>query len=197
LRFEAGHDAIHLSATAWADVVSLKDESVVERKIADSGDAKNSRQFVEIEIATADHPNDMKLNPGCGSGRLSGMRDSILHQAQAEAVRTRSFAVGTEHLLLALLADSRSAALDVLRELGVPLERIRQEVEWSLPPSDSAPPPGRLPSTPAADQALAGAADPVSLLAALSRSADPAGQILRKLGVTPDAVRETLDSGDR
>jgi ATP-dependent Clp protease ATP-binding subunit ClpA len=49
--------------------------------------------------------------------------------ARDEAVRLDERYVGTEHFLLALARDSDSVAAQVLERLGVPLERIRSDVE--------------------------------------------------------------------
>lgn len=129
------------------------------------------------------------------------MADSkILSLAQAEATRTRSDTIGTEHLLLALLADGRGEAVELLRELGVNLERIRQEIEWKLPVTLSAgTQPGRLPLSPQAQHAVdsAGQESVRLLLALLEPGSGLAGEVLAKVGVRQAAVLELLDDGDR
>jgi ATP-dependent Clp protease ATP-binding subunit ClpC len=127
------------------------------------------------------------------------MAEKIMTLAQNEAMRTRSNAIGTEHVLLALLADGRNAAVEVLRELGVNLERARQEIEWKLPPTAGGPPPGKLPLSPQAQKVLEAAAssEPEQLLIALADSPGTAGDVLRKLGVTRKSILEVLDAGDR
>lgn len=127
------------------------------------------------------------------------MAEQIMTLAQNEAMRTRSNAIGTEHVLLALLAEGRNGAVDVLRELGVNLERVRQEVEWKLPPTAGGPPPGKLPLSGEVRTVIeaANSSEPVPLLIALADGPGTAGDVLRKLGVTRSAILDALDSGDR
>src|SRR5262245_2731827 len=68
---------------------------------------------------------------------LSGMRGynfteevrQVLARARSEASRLRHEYVGTEHLLLALIADPAGAGTSVLRELGVQAEGARRAIE--------------------------------------------------------------------
>lgn len=48
--------------------------------------------------------------------------------AQKEAQRFRHNYIGTEHLLLGLIAEGEGIAAGVLESLGIKLERVRREV---------------------------------------------------------------------
>jgi ATP-dependent Clp protease ATP-binding subunit ClpC len=136
------------------------------------------------------------------------MSEKLLKLAQTEASRTRCNAIGTEHILLAILADGRNTAVELLRELGVHLERARQEIEWKLPASAGAQPPGKLPMSPQAQQVIdaagkiaqkfgSSAIESEHLLLALLQSPGTAGEVLAKLGAKASDVQELLDAGDR
>jgi len=53
----------------------------------------------------------------------------VLQLARREAERLNHGYVGTEHLLLGLVALGQGVAVEVLRKMGVDLERVRREVE--------------------------------------------------------------------
>jgi ATP-dependent Clp protease ATP-binding subunit ClpA len=54
---------------------------------------------------------------------------AVVERAQAEARSLGHGYIGTEHLLLGLLADERELAAGVLREAGVTAEAVRAEIE--------------------------------------------------------------------
>src|SRR5437867_12242406 len=53
----------------------------------------------------------------------------VLNLARKEAERFHHNFVGTEHVLLGLIALGQGTAVNVLRQMGVVLETVRQEVE--------------------------------------------------------------------
>ena len=59
---------------------------------------------------------------------LSNECKRVLAYAFEEAERFGHQQVGTEHVLLGLLREKTSKAADVLNELGVTLERARNEI---------------------------------------------------------------------
>jgi ATP-dependent Clp protease ATP-binding subunit ClpA len=68
-------------------------------------------------------------------GRMFTPRaQEVLKLAHNEADRFKHGFVGTEHLLLGLIAIGKGVASTVLQKLGLDLERVRQEVEKQLPP---------------------------------------------------------------
>ena len=61
--------------------------------------------------------------------RFTDRARKSLQLANQEAVRCDDSFVGTEHLLLGLAKEQSGIAAQALRNLGVDLERLRQEVE--------------------------------------------------------------------
>jgi ATP-dependent Clp protease ATP-binding subunit ClpC len=49
--------------------------------------------------------------------------------AHKEAERLNHNFIGTEHILLSLIKDGKSVAVNVLKNLGLNLENVRMEVE--------------------------------------------------------------------
>jgi ATP-dependent Clp protease ATP-binding subunit ClpC len=64
----------------------------------------------------------------------SELAERIVAQAHREAVALRHEFVGTEHLLLALSADTESVGSAVLRALGVKHEELRERVRDAVQP---------------------------------------------------------------
>ncbi|HIE11563.1 MAG TPA: ATP-dependent Clp protease ATP-binding subunit, partial [Kiritimatiellae bacterium] len=84
----------------------------------------------------------------------------VLQLARREAERLNHGYVGTEHLLLGLVALGQGVAVEVLRKMGVDLERVRREVERlvgagepTLLPAGAAS--GNIPFTPRVKKVLA------------------------------------------
>ncbi len=109
--------------------------------------------------------------------------------------------VGTEHVLLGLVAEPSGATVDVLGAMGVDVARIRSEVERLVQRGSGTISPGTLPRTPRTQQVIEYAHDEAQsvgqkvvdvehLLIALLREPDGvAGVALRNLGVKPDQLR--------
>jgi ATP-dependent Clp protease ATP-binding subunit ClpC len=124
-----------------------------------------------------------------------------MQRAGVEARALNHQYIGTEHILLGLVADETESAANMLRVLGVSADAIRQEVESLVQRGMEQVSPGPLRLTPRSQQVIefareeAGAVNQVSvdaehLLLALLREPDGvAGQVLRNLGVKPDELR--------
>jgi ATP-dependent Clp protease ATP-binding subunit ClpC len=78
----------------------------------------------------------------------------VLELAHHEACRMGHEYVGTEHLLLGLLAEGRGVSAVALRELGVDLDGARREVERIIQLGPDGPIKGKLPLSPRAKQAV-------------------------------------------
>lgn len=114
--------------------------------------------------------------------------------------------VGTEHLLLGLLADESSVAAKALRDAGVTAAAARRKAAEAVGTTGAGPAPGGpLPRTARAARALgrsrrfchARHADLVAsehLLLAVLDVEGTAGQVLRGLGVDVDRLRASLDA---
>jgi ATP-dependent Clp protease ATP-binding subunit ClpC len=134
-----------------------------------------------------------------------------LETAQAQARQLNNDFVGTEHLLLGLLAtkhasDGDSEAVRALRKLGISLEELRTSLVKALPHGDEAPViTGSLPFSPNAKHALNGAIisaqadhEPRVSTRLMLRAllVDPESEIrasLRACGADLDRLQTTLD----
>jgi hypothetical protein len=128
-------------------------------------------------------------------------RDAIA-RAQDEGSLLRHRWVGTEHLLLGLLAVDRGAAA-TLRTLGVTLEAARGEVVRQIGKGEREVRPGPRPFTVRAKRVIEGAlrealarrSEQISgddLLLALVEHEGGGADALRELGVTPERLRAEL-----
>jgi ATP-dependent Clp protease ATP-binding subunit ClpC len=161
--------------------------------------------------------------PGCASVRrrrglrASPMRRQVVALAQQEARGLRHDYVGTEHILLGLLAAREGNAARALEALGLTPDRVRtrlfQILEREVQPSpatcarswtDSRPPAGSLRLTPRVKKGFALSyreadrlgdheVDTAHLLLGLLHEGEGfAAHILVELGADPDRVREQL-----
>ena len=137
--------------------------------------------------------------------RISLRVEKVLSAANEEAARLHHEYVGTEHLLLALVADGEGIAVAALRNLGVDLTLVRTKIETAITRGASSVPPSvTRPLTSRAKRAfeLAGeAAHSMGhtylgtehlLLGLMAESKNIAAQILASLGTKVDATRTEI-----
>jgi hypothetical protein len=156
-----------------------------------------SKQAVQQRYGTA------RAEPGAWPGRWAPAARETLNRAGQEARELGHDYVGTEHALLALARAEQGIAAEVLAELGVAPERMlatscmqarpgkqsRQECMSVMPRFKEALEHARR----IADRLGAGVADTEHLLAGIVAVPDSmAVEILRRLKVSPDAVRRAL-----
>jgi ATP-dependent Clp protease ATP-binding subunit ClpC len=123
--------------------------------------------------------------------------------AQEESQRLSHNYIGSEHLLLGLLAEREGVAARALESLNVTLTAAREQVEEIIGPGQQKPH-GHIPFTPRAKKILELALrealttgseviDTEHLLLGLIDEGDGVGaQILQRLGATTQAVREAV-----
>jgi predicted nucleotide-binding protein len=123
----------------------------------------------------------------------------VLSFAHQEAERARNNSIGTEHLLLGLLAEEGGVAGRVLRELGLITDRVREVVKRiSSAPSDFDP--NRVELASQTQQVLEFAVEEARrlghhyigtehILLGLVRVEGTALEVLRRLGITEDQIR--------
>lgn len=137
--------------------------------------------------------------------RFTDRARKVMMLANQEAQRFNHEYLGTEHLLLGLVKEGSGIAANVLRNLGVELDRIRLEVEKIVQagPADT-PTMGKLPRTPRAKRVIEYAIEEAKglnhnyvgtehlLLGLIRENEGVAAQILLNLGVTVAAVRTEI-----
>jgi hypothetical protein len=132
-----------------------------------------------------------------------------LELARQEAPRLNHGFVGTEHVLLGLLALEEGVVPNVLKKLGVDREIVRRQVEsWvrGFPPTETH---GRFPYTPRVKKTLRLAARAASLsrgacvgvehifLGLLLEGEGVGGRVLRDLGLTPETIEQEITMEER
>lgn len=126
----------------------------------------------------------------------------VMTLANDEARRLNHEYLGTEHILLGLAKEQYGVATNVLRNLGIDLTRVRDQVERLVQCGQGAPASGELPATPRAQKLIEHACEEARqlnhnypgtehLLLALVRDSESlASKVLLELGVTFEQVRE-------
>jgi len=129
--------------------------------------------------------------------------DRVLARAAEEARSMGHWYVGTEHLLLGLVADTDGPAGRAFKQLGVTLEGARAQVTAEVPPSNDAPP-GEIPLSPRAKGTIDGAPRQAMglkddfvgtehlLLSLLIERDSRTANVLTLLGAPPDLLRTTV-----
>lgn len=135
--------------------------------------------------------------------RFTDRARKVLQLAQQEAVRFSHEYVGTEHVLLRLLAEGYGVATNVLKNLDIEPRKVRAEVEKAIRPGHK-PGTGQLPHTPFTDKAIEYAIEETQhfnhqfvgtehlLLGLLRASEGIAAQVLTNLGLDLDDAREEV-----
>jgi ATP-dependent Clp protease ATP-binding subunit ClpA len=130
-----------------------------------------------------------------------GAKEAI-GRAQEEARSMGHPLVGTEHLLLGLVADAGGPAGQAFRELGVTSEGAREQVLAEVPPGDGTA--GELPFSPRAKGTIDGATRQAMgfkddfvgtehlLLSMLIERDSRTANVLTLLGAPPDLLRTTV-----
>ncbi len=125
----------------------------------------------------------------------------VLQLARKEADRFNHAYIGTEHILLGLIALSEGVAVNVLTRLGVDLESLRLEVEKAVGQGPETKTAGTLPMTPRAKKVLALAGSEARslnhsyvgtehiLLGLLREEEGIAARVLRNLNVDVERAR--------
>ena len=135
--------------------------------------------------------------------RFTDRARKIMQLSNQEARRLRHEYVGTEHVLLAIIQDTGVAA-NVLKNLHVDLQKLRQEVEKIVRSGPDMVTMGKLPQTPRAKKVIEYAIEEARtlnhnyvgtehlLLGLVREEQGVASQVLLNLGVTLAAVREQV-----
>jgi len=135
------------------------------------------------------------------SGSYTPRAQQVIQLARSEADRFNHSYVGTEHLLLGLVALGQGVAVTVLERMGVSLESLRMEVEKAVGQGPETKTVGNVPFTPRAKKVLQLAAAEARalnhtyvgtehlLLGLLREGEGVASQVLRNLNINVDTTR--------
>jgi ATP-dependent Clp protease ATP-binding subunit ClpC len=138
------------------------------------------------------------------SNRFTERAQRVILIAQEEAKRLNHDYVGTEHILLGLIALGEGVAAQVLANLGVDLRRVRSEIEKIVGTGDNVMLLGEIPFTPRAKKVLEYAVEEAQhmghsyvgtehlLLGLIREEEGVAARVLENLGLRLDVVREEV-----
>lgn len=140
------------------------------------------------------------------SNRFTERAQRVILIAQEEAKRLNHDYVGTEHLLLGLIALGEGVAAQVVANLGVDLRRVRAEIEKIVGTGDNVMLLGEIPFTPRAKKVLELAVEEAQnmghnyvgtehlLLGLIREEEGVAARVMENIGVRLDVVREEVIS---
>ena len=86
--------------------------------------------------------------------RFDNRARKVMALARKEAQRFNHHFIGIEHIFLGLLQEGSGVAANVLKILGVEIDKIRREIEKNVQAGPPQVTPGQLPFTPRAKKAL-------------------------------------------
>jgi len=130
----------------------------------------------------------------------------VMQLAREEAARLGHNYIGTEHLLLGIIREGKGSAVNVLTNLGLNLESIKQSIDDYVASSGGSMTMGEVPFTPRAKQILEIAANEAKqmksqfvrtchlLLALLKDKDGVAAQILAAFGVDHKTAKEEVSA---
>ena len=136
--------------------------------------------------------------------RFTDRAKKVMNLARQEAQRFNHEYLGTEHILLGLVQEGSGVAANVLKNMGIDLDRIRSEVEKLVKTGPSMVTMGQLPFTPRAKKVLELSMEEASnlghnyigtehlLLGLIKENEGIAAKVLTNLGVKLEDVREEV-----
>ena len=136
--------------------------------------------------------------------RFTDRAKKVMNLARQEAQRFNHEYLGTEHVLLGLVQEGSGVAANVLKNMGIDLNKIRAEVEKIVKTGPSMVTMGQLPFTPRAKKVLELSMEEASnlghnyigtehlLLGLIKENEGIAAQVLMNLGIKLEDVREEV-----
>ncbi len=136
--------------------------------------------------------------------RFTDRAKKVMNLARQEAQRFNHEYLGTEHILLGLVQEGSGVAANVLKNMGIDLNKIRTEVEKIVKTGPSMVTMGQLPYTPRAKKVLELSMEEAGnlghnyigtehlLLGLIKENEGIAAQVLINLGVKLEDVREEV-----
>jgi len=136
--------------------------------------------------------------------RFTERARKVMGIARREAQRFHHEYIGTEHILLGLIQEGHGVAANVLKSMGIDLEKIRREVEKIVKAGPAVEPSVQIPFTPRAKKVVELALEEANnlghnyigtehlLLALLREQEGIAAHVLMNLGVKLEDVRQEV-----
>src|SRR5262245_22488842 len=136
--------------------------------------------------------------------RFTDRARKVMALARKEAQRFNHDFIGTEHILLGLIQEGSGVAANVLKNLGVEINKIRSEIEKNVQSGPSMVTMGQLPFTPRAKKVLELSMEEANelghnyigtehlLLGLLRENDGVAAQVLQDLGLKLEEVRNEV-----
>lgn len=201
---ELGHECV---GTGHLLVGLIREKEGIAAKVLSASGIRLEDALADVRkrpgTAAPEETPVLPRRPSFVFDRYADRSRMVLGLARQEAQRFSHDYIGTEHVLLGLIAEGGGAA-DVLGKLGIDPKRARAETERRLTPGKTMVMTGQLPFTPAMkrvleltlEEATALGHDSIRtehlLLGLLREGRGTAAQALAALGVTLDAVRKAL-----
>ena len=106
----------------------LEEENNVAAKVLEAGgiQAERIRNLIENSICSA---GSVAVK---SPYKYTVMYNRVIEQSKAEAIRTRSEKVGTEHLLLAMIRTPDCIAMKILNSIGVNIQKLYIELRMAM-----------------------------------------------------------------
>lgn len=136
--------------------------------------------------------------------RFTERAKKVMALANREAIGFKHIYIGTEHMLLGLVSEGLGVGATALKNLGVDLDKVREEMAKLIKPGSDMATMGKLPTTPRAKEAIESAIEEARsldhnfigtehlLLGLLHVPEGVAARTLTNLGLTSDQVREEI-----
>jgi hypothetical protein len=136
--------------------------------------------------------------------RFTDRARKVMQLANHEAQRFNHEVIDTEQILIALMKEGEGVAANVLKLLGVDLQRLRREIEKIVPPGPASVLMGKMPLTPQAQQIIENARNEAAalkhsyvgtehLLLGLSRQNEGvAAKVLGNMGVKLEEIHQEV-----
>ncbi len=167
-------------------------------------DSYPARVSAHAHSGLASNPNENPTANPTMFDRFTDRAKKVMNLARQEAQRFNHEYLGTEHVLLGLVQEGSGVAANVVKNMGIQLDKIRMEVEKIVKTGPSMVTMGQLPFTPRAKKVLELAMEEASnlghnyigtehlLLGLIKENQGIAAQVLLNLGVKLEDVREEV-----
>ena len=190
----------------------LRIDAVTVRRLIGRGELPAYRVAGEYRFAPADLEKFLEsqrvvvdMRPKNQSNdKFTDQARRVLSLASEEARQYQHTGVATEHMLLAIMSEDEGIAVKALAQLQVQPGQVRAQIETLHPAGEQPVGNGQLGMTAPGKESIELAVQEARsfghhyigtehlLLGLLREEKEPGGQVLRKLGVTPEKARKII-----